>query len=480
MSLAAHVTSRSWRYYGEGQGERNGLKPGRHAQGDWGNRIMKRAYCSECKSYVLLDENESCPGGHRRSSYRDVGDVDAPRMGDYSKPSVQHSKAAGSAAAAPPKGSGVSSPRQRTPKPWLWIAAAVLALLGLSAVAVVTVFLPRFTDMITDLSSASVATPYPPLLVASEQYVAPTPEQQRWALATCAVLTQANGERHDTLAGCDQTPDNVEIAGQVLSGSWGITNREELLATLTSLENGGHRRDFDALTSIVASSTPEDLDALRKRVSNDPVAASQLELAVARGGELSGKSIAGWDYGRYVFLCRRGYLCGYLTEEEAWSRIMPVARALQATFSSWQELGENYLVGRQYWQGERAIIPDQFADARDALLTDPASPWLTLPWDLDLSAQSDAAAATTPSQPAPAAAPAPAARDRGADEAEIAACIAAEARSSDSAFVGIENVEYTFESPDQCTVKFDMVRSAEPYRVTMGADLEYIGGHWQY
>jgi uncharacterized RDD family membrane protein YckC len=37
---------------------------------------VKRAYCSECGAYVILDANEVCPGGHPRPCYRDICEVD--------------------------------------------------------------------------------------------------------------------------------------------------------------------------------------------------------------------------------------------------------------------------------------------------------------------------------------------------------------------------------------------------------------------
>src|SRR6266513_104793 len=58
-------------------------------------------------------------------------------------------------------------------------------------------------------------------------------------------------------------------------------------------------------------------------------------------------SLVGWDYCRYIMLCRCGYQVGFLSEDEAWGRIMPMARAIQAAFrplalgphelSSWAE-----------------------------------------------------------------------------------------------------------------------------------------------
>ena len=69
-------------------------------------------------------------------------------------------------------------------------------------------------------------------------------------------------------------------------------------------------------------------------------------------------SLVGWDYCRYIMLCRCGYQVGFLSEDEAWGRILPMARAIQAAFPSWSELGEDYLVGREFWSiAETKILP---------------------------------------------------------------------------------------------------------------------------
>lgn len=79
--------------------------------------------------------------------------------------------------------------------------------------------------------------------------------------------------------------------------------------------------------------------------------------------EFGEKSIAAWDYDRYISLCGWGYIAGYLSEEEAWQRIMPAARLLQKTFESWIDLGKNHVVGREFWSwglfGPRKVLSHQ-------------------------------------------------------------------------------------------------------------------------
>ena len=77
---------------------------------------------------------------------------------------------------------------------------------------------------------------------------------------------------------------------------------------------------------------------------------------------------------------------GYLTEDEAWDRIMPAARRLQRTFDSWKDLGENYLIGREFWsQEETERNGPLYREVYQHLLDDSASPWNRCAWNLDLT-----------------------------------------------------------------------------------------------
>ena len=79
-------------------------------------------------------------------------------------------------------------------------------------------------------------------------------------------------------------------------------------------------------------------------------------------------------------------MADYLGEEEAWERIMPVARMLQKTFDSWEDLGRNYIIGRQFWSYEETQKNGYvFVDAYQRLLDMPSSPWNKYPWNMNMS-----------------------------------------------------------------------------------------------
>src|SRR5947208_742465 len=125
----------------------------------------------------------------------------------------------------------------------------------------------------------------------------PSDSQKQWALATTAIRTSQNGDRHDILGGQEKTAASVLSAKELLHGWWSVDSREDLFRALDSLAREGHRARFE-------------------------------KDAAAHYPKLGKKSLLGWDYARYIALCRWGFLVGYLSEQEAWDKIMPVARLL--------------------------------------------------------------------------------------------------------------------------------------------------------
>ena len=62
-----------------------------------------------------------------------------------------------------------------------------------------------------------------------------------------------------------------------------------------------------------------------------------------------------------------------------------VAKEIQKKFSSWQEYGQNYLIGRQFWSHRYTQSQgDLYVDALKRLIENKDSPWNTLPWDQNL------------------------------------------------------------------------------------------------
>jgi TPR repeat protein len=195
-----------------------------------------------------------------------------------------------------------------------------------------------------------------------------------WALATSALLTEVNKGRHDML-GTDLRNESQIIGKDLLAFYrwWSVASREDLLETLDWIKKGGHRNDFEEMGQRISSVPQVQLNDLPP----------DAKVVLQNYTKLGKKSLLGWDYSRYILLCRWGYLDGYLTEEEAWERIMPVAKMLQKTFDSWADLGGNYMIGRRFWSPERQDN-NRYQATLDNLVTNPLSPWKLCPWNMNL------------------------------------------------------------------------------------------------
>jgi hypothetical protein len=212
-------------------------------------------------------------------------------------------------------------------------------------------------------------------------------EQKLWCLAARAVLTQKNQDRHDILGDVERTDKNINIWMENLSDGWGIEDRKTLFESLRWIKAGGHRRSFAEIASFLSTANEYQLKEFQSQANRDPELANQIEIVRKHYASLGAKNLMGWDYSRYISLCGWGYFVGYITEEEAWGLILPVAQLLQDTFDSWEDLGRNYLIGREFWSLQRTQANgDRYVAAYEWLCSDPESPYLTIPWDLDLSA----------------------------------------------------------------------------------------------
>lgn len=167
----------------------------------------------------------------------------------------------------------------------------------------------------------------------------PLTENQRWALAAAAQLTAVNRDSHDTL-----NPNPVKDSADwqiALSHWWEVNDHDETIEQLQSLKESGHRVDFRAV------------------LDHDVVA---------------------WDFVRLINVARWGYAAKYISAEEAWSYILDAATQLHATYSSWEELAQDYVLGHDVWAGE----PDeQFSHVTAELLdlSNPKSPWNRVAWE---------------------------------------------------------------------------------------------------
>lgn len=177
-------------------------------------------------------------------------------------------------------------------------------------------------------------------------------KEQLYLLAMNALLTEANDQLHDTLYGESDAEQAKEIAANTLEEFWEITDKNSLMEIINWLHSGGHRMNF---TTDIADGTISDPEEWPEHID-------------------------AWDFCRVMSLARWGAAAGYITDEEAWTQMRISANYLETKFSSFKELGENYIHGYEYWFDE--AVNDDIDEAFDWLLDEEnkESPWINIEW----------------------------------------------------------------------------------------------------
>ncbi len=216
------------------------------------------------------------------------------------------------------------------------------------------------------------------------EHVHPNAEQKSWALATTAILTERNEEDHVTLAGAPLNDENIGLWKHALRVGWEIDSKEELLSTLDRLLLSGQQtqNDYDIIRVQIDAMSAEELTSFIADVAESHESLRKIVLVLKYKFDLGKPGVMGWEYSCYITLCRWGYAVGFLTEEEAWQKIMPVALYLQSEFSSWKQLGMSYTIGREL-SGNGGITETR--EAYDHLSSDAESPWKKVDWKMDLN-----------------------------------------------------------------------------------------------
>ena len=176
---------------------------------------------------------------------------------------------------------------------------------------------------------------------------------------------------------------------QMLSRDWGISDRNGLLSQVYDLLREGHREDFAALRercqkkswaeseiarlSKTADSSMEDWESrwrIRRFLAND------------RG--IQDLDFAAWDFFRAANLTRAGAGQGWLSEDEAWDTLALINRALQHSYSSWDEAWEAFRTTRWLWaaEGDAQTAANDLHDRnRGEFLVGKNGLWTAIPWD---------------------------------------------------------------------------------------------------
>lgn len=200
-----------------------------------------------------------------------------------------------------------------------------------------------------------------------------TPGQLR-LLAFGAPLFVYNGEAVDSYG----SEYDADITREQMNDWWGITDRDTTLGTVRWLLGEGHHAEADEVLQQLHAGGRAALRPEGKAEDVLRITEMMLREGYCTAEQLP-RTVIAWDLVRVVNVGRWTCHCGYISAEEMWDIMQTAARVALQHFSSWEEYGRSFVLGRGVWHGE----PDDCTTAQEivtALLTREESPWKQIPW----------------------------------------------------------------------------------------------------
>jgi hypothetical protein len=170
-----------------------------------------------------------------------------------------------------------------------------------------------------------------------------------WAIGCSAILASASDGYDAHEFGMFVKNDrNARIARTgILPESWDIHSKDELIATIERMTDGGHSKSFEQTYDLISSLTDLGYEKMLEPMS----AAEKDRMALTKtlGDKWGTQRIKAWDWFRMIHLVGWGYIAGYLELQEAYDYMDPIIDRLRGTFSSWNEAADNYMDGFAWW-----------------------------------------------------------------------------------------------------------------------------------
>lgn len=222
----------------------------------------------------------------------------------------------------------------------------------------------------------------------TKSYSAHEVEAKLHAMAFGAILASFNGDDPVTL---NKDDGDATRQQESLAKWWNVHSREELLALLEGMTNGknGHRVSFWKTQQQFRNLEP---GMLWPTIFASAKAGEDIEDLILVASYIHAPpdkclALTAWDFGRYINLCRWGWDAGYLNETEMWERMMPVARLLQKSYSSWSEFASDYMRGREYYSAPatRESGAKMQQTVNDLLAAKPKGAWKDIEWSAPLT-----------------------------------------------------------------------------------------------
>lgn len=198
--------------------------------------------------------------------------------------------------------------------------------------------------------------------------------EQLRLLALGAPILVYNDEYTDTIG----HQEYVDSLKEQIRSWWEVTDRESAFEIVDWLLREGHHAEADrVLAAMRNGQETEDIDE-DKVEDVSLITDYMLENSICDMNSVPHTAIA-WDLVRIVNLGRWAFQCGYITEEDMWNIMRVADETASANFSSWEEYGMSFVLGRGVWHGDTDDCLTAYEIVTE-LLKNEDSPWLQFSW----------------------------------------------------------------------------------------------------
>lgn len=172
---------------------------------------------------------------------------------------------------------------------------------------------------------------------------------------------------------------DAEVIKDQMKDWWGIQDKDTTFEIVQWLLNEGHHDKADIILRQIHNNIEEiPAEAADKAEDVYPIIEYMIENKLCTKETLPTTTIA-WDLVRVVNVARWTYQCGYIGLPDVWKIMREATDVATRTFSSWEEYGKSFALGRGVWRGNEEDC-EAAQEIVDTLLNDEASPWKQIVW----------------------------------------------------------------------------------------------------